>query len=74
MAYGKSAEEQFIILLQNLLNRATDIEMHNAQLGQREVSMEKIEENLKVFGTLAMKKINTFKKSQVKSTTTIQVK
>lgn len=51
----------YTILLQNLFNRATEIEIHNATIEKRKVDVNKIEENLGEVGALVHKKIEAFK-------------
>ena len=53
--------KDYTILLQNLFNRATEIEIHNATIEKRKVDLNKVEENLKEVGTLVHKKIEAFK-------------
>lgn len=48
------------IVLQNLLNRATDIEIADAKVEGRTVSLENVEKNLGEIGKLFMKKIKAF--------------
>jgi hypothetical protein len=53
-------ERSYQIVLQNLLNRATEIEIHKASIVKRVVDMTKVEKNLGDVGTLFMKKIKAF--------------
>lgn len=53
-------ERSYQIVLQNLLNRATDIEIHNASVEKRVVDIINIEKNLGDVGSLFMKKIKQF--------------
>lgn len=53
-------ERSYQIVLQNLLNRATDIEIHNASIEKRVADIKNIEKNLGDVGTLFMKKIKAF--------------
>lgn len=51
---------EFKIVLQNLLNRATDIEIRNSEAEGRTIDHKKIEENLSVLGKLFMSKVAAF--------------
>lgn len=55
-------ERSYQIVLQNLLNRATDIEIADAAVEKRKVVLGNIETNLGEIGKIFMKKINAFGK------------
>jgi len=57
-------ERSYQIVLQNLLNRATDIEIADAAVEKRKVDIVQIEKNLGIIGALFMKKLNSFGKAK----------
>jgi hypothetical protein len=57
-------EREFKIIIQNLLNRAVEVELHNAKLRGQDFDFSKCEEDLTRFKGIFKNQLDIFKKVQ----------